>query len=257
MDPGTDGPVPSQPPAAPDLAILVPACNEADALPGLVAELRAHGFSPAQVAIVNDCSDDATLAVARRLGVATLDLPIRLGIGGALQAGYRWALRNGFSRAVQIDGDGQHDPAAIAGLLEAAKTSGAELVIGSRFLEPARDGFRSTPVRRLGICWFSALIRMLTGCTIKDTTSGMRLVGRSLMVRFAQDYPADFPEPETLAWALTARHAVVEVPVIMRPRAAGRSSIRGWISVWYAMKVTLAIVFGCAEGARDRRRACL
>lgn len=251
---GEYGPASSFPTASRELAILVPACNEAETLPGLVRELRTQGFSPAQIVIVNDCSDDATLEVARGLGVAALDLPIRLGIGGAMQVAYRWALRRGFARAVQIDGDGQHDPAAIFGLIEAAETSGAELVIGSRFIEPAREGFRSTPARRLGIQWFSALIRVLTGFTIRDTTSGMRLVGRDLMARFAVDYPADFPEPETLAWALTARRAVVEVPVRMRARAAGRSSIRGWISAWYAVKVTMAIVFGCAAGAREGRR---
>lgn len=235
------------------LAVLVPAFNEGPSLPALIRELVAQGCPLRHILVINDGSGDDTLAVARSLGVATLDLAIRLGIGGTVQAGYRWALERDFHWAVQVDGDGQHDPAALPALLGAAVATAGDMVIGSRFVA-ARGGYRSTWLRRLGIAWFSGLIRFVTGRRIHDPTSGMRLVGRRLMKSFAEHYPADFPEPETLARILAAGYTVEEVAVCMRERGAGRSSIDSVTAVYYAVKVTLGVVLGAVAGRLERRR---
>jgi glycosyltransferase involved in cell wall biosynthesis len=221
------------------VAVIVPAFNEARSLPALAAELRAHPLRP-EVCLVDDGSSDGTAAVASALGLTVVRLPFNLGIGGAVQAGYAWCAARGHDVAVQVDGDGQHDPAGLAALLEPVLAGRADLVVGSRFLGPG--GFRSTAVRRAGIrylCWF---LRLRCGARVTDPTSGFRAAGRRAIELFAAAYPSDYPEPEAIALALRAGLTVEEVPARMRERALGASSISALRSLYYLVKVSLALL---------------
>ena len=169
-----------------------------------------------------------------------MDLPINLGIGGAVQTGYKYAWENGYDMAVQVDGDGQHDPEFLELMAEYLETHQVDMVIGSRFIE--KQGFQSSGMRRGGIRFFSGLIRLMTGKTITDPTSGLRMAGRNVIELFSKDYPRDYPEPESVVAILRKGLKVAEVPVIMREREGGVSSISMKKSVYYMVKVTLAIL---------------
>ena len=169
-----------------------------------------------------------------------MDLPINLGIGGAVQTGYKYAWENGYDMAVQVDGDGQHDPEFLELMAEYLETHQVDMVIGSRFIE--KQGFQSSGMRRVGIRFFSGLIRLMTGKTITDPTSGLRMAGRNVIELFSKDYPRDYPEPESVVAILRKGLKVAEVPVIMREREGGVSSISMKKSVYYMVKVTLAIL---------------
>ncbi len=219
--------------------IIIPAYNEAENLPTVLADLQR--FCPEAVPlIVNDCSTDDTAALLRRLGVEYLSLPVNLGIGGGVQAGYRYALVQGYDAAVQFDGDGQHLAEYVYALLEPLEAGQADFVIGSRFLE--KEGFQSSAMRRLGIRFLSGLIYRLCGLRVLDVTSGMRAANRKTIAYFAEHYAQDYPEPEAIlsAWLHGAR--VVEIPVRMRERQRGKSSIDPLRSVYYMIKVTLALL---------------
>jgi glycosyltransferase involved in cell wall biosynthesis len=221
------------------VAAIVPAYNEARSLPLLADALRAHAPS-CHVCVIDDGSTDDTARVATSLGWTVLRLPVNLGIGGAVQAGYLWALERGYDVAVQIDGDGQHDPAFLPALLAPIEAGTADVVIGSRFL--AEGGFRSTAVRRAGIrylCWF---LLLRCGARVTDTTSGFRAAGRRAIELFARYYPSDYPEPEAIALAKRAGLRLAEVPVRMNERAHGRSSINALRTLYYLVKVSLALV---------------
>jgi len=221
------------------VAAIVPAYNEARNLPRLADALRAH--APAcDVCLVDDGSTDETAKVAASLGWTVLRLPVNLGIGGAVQAGYLWALGRGYDVAVQIDGDGQHDPACLAALLAPIEAGAADVVIGSRFL--ADGGFRSTLVRRAGIRYLSWFLRLRCGARVTDATSGFRAAGRRAIELFARYYPSDYPEPEAIALARRAGLRLAEVPVRMNERAHGRSSITALRTLYYLVKVSLALV---------------
>jgi glycosyltransferase involved in cell wall biosynthesis len=174
-----------------------------------------------------------------------LDLPVNLGIGGAMQSGFKYALRNGYSHAVQMDGDGQHPPAELYKLLQAADETGANVVIGSRYLE--KQGFQSTRVRRWGIRYFRWLNRLLTGKSILDSTSGFRLLDRQALQLAALYYPDDYPEPESLVFFAKKGLSVVETPVHMKEREGGISSISGMDALFYCVKVTIAMFFSFAR----------
>ena len=169
-----------------------------------------------------------------------MDLPINLGIGGAVQTGYKYAWENGYDMAVQVDGDGQHDPEFLELMAEYLESHQVDMVIGSRFIE--KQGFQSSGMRRVGIRFFSGLIRLMTGKTITDPTSGLRMAGRNVIELFSKDYPRDYPEPESVVAILRKGLKVAEVPVIMREREGGVSSISMKKSVYYMVKVTLAIL---------------
>lgn len=220
---------------------IVPAWNEAECLERVVASLRrdAPGFD---FVVVNDGSTDGTAELCRRNGWPVLDLPVNLGIGGAVQTGYRYALRAGFDTATQFDGDGQHDAAALPAMVAALERDGLDMVVGSRFLEGTGKGYRSGALRRIGIRFLSGLVRLLTGRTVTDPTSGLRTVARPLMELFAEDYPNDYPEPESVVRALARGAKVAEVPVVMKERLAGKSSISMRRSVYYMVKVSFAMV---------------
>jgi glycosyltransferase involved in cell wall biosynthesis len=221
------------------VAAIVPAYNEARNLPRLAERLRAH--APAcDVCVVDDGSTDGTAEVAASLGLTVLRLPVNLGIGGAVQAGYLWAHARGYDVAVQVDGDGQHDPAFLASLVEPVADGRADLVIGSRFL--SEGGFRSTAVRRAGIRYLSWFLRARCGVRVTDPTSGFRAAGRRAIELFARYYPSDYPEPEAVALARRAGLRLEERPVRMAERAHGRSSIGALRTVYYLVKVSLALV---------------
>lgn len=169
-----------------------------------------------------------------------LDLPINLGIGGAVQAGYRYALANDYDIAVQMDGDGQHDPTFLDEMVKCIESGEADLVVGSRFV--TKEGFQSSGARRTGIKFLSGLGHMLTGVRLKDITSGFRMVNRKLIEIYADDYPADYPEPEAMVIASVYGCRLKEYSVIMKERLGGVSSITLRKSVYYMFKVSLAMI---------------
>lgn len=217
--------------------VVIPAYNEAENIVATVKTVTDQGYD---YVVVNDGSADSTLQVCRENGLNVLDLPQNLGIGGAVQAGHKYAQRFGYDVDIQVDGDGQHDPAFIPKLVEQIE-SGKDLVIGSRFLEET-DGFQSTFIRRVGITWLSFVIKAVSGQKITDPTSGFRASGRRAIDLFCKNYPIDYPEPDSIVSAMKNGLAVGEVSVLMKERQSGVSSISGFKSVYYMIKVTLAIV---------------
>lgn len=217
--------------------VVIPAYNEAENIVATVKTVTDQGYD---YVVVNDGSADSTLQVCRENGLNVLDLPQNLGIGGAVQAGHKYAQRFGYDVDIQVDGDGQHDPAFIPKLVEQIE-SGKDLVIGSRFLEET-DGFQSTFIRRVGITWLSFVIKAVSGQKITDPTSGFRASGRRTIDLFCKNYPIDYPEPDSIVSAMKNGLAVGEVSVLMKERQSGVSSISGFKSVYYMIKVTLAIV---------------
>jgi glycosyltransferase involved in cell wall biosynthesis len=221
---------------------IVPAYNEEGSVGVVVTELLRHA-PDVDVVVVDDGSTDATARVAAQAGARVIRLPFNLGIGGAMQSGYRMAVEEGYDLAVQVDGDGQHDPRGVADLratLDADPT--IDMVAGSRFISTTRDGFRSSRSRRMGIRVFSWLLSRIVGEQVTDPTSGFRMVRRSGITLFARDYPHDYPEVEALVMMHAHRLRVREIPVVMRPRLDGASSITAGQSVYYMLKVTLAVL---------------
>lgn len=219
--------------------VIIPAYNEEKSIKKTIDDIRENAPDFDYI-VVNDCSTDKTLEVCRREGVQYLSLPVNLGIGGAVQTGYLYAYKNDYDIAVQFDGDGQHNAAYLNEMAEKLQKNGADMIIGSRFIE--KNGFQSSGMRRIGIRYFTGLIRLLTRKTITDPTSGMRMIGRGLIAEFSQDYPKDYPEPESVVTILTKKKKVLEMPVIMRERVEGVSSISMKNSVYYMIKVTIAIL---------------
>lgn len=191
--------------------------------------------------VIDDGSTDRTAAVAALAGARVVQLPKNLGIGGAVQTGLRLAWREGFSCAVQVDGDGQHPPHELGKLLALLRENPTpDLIVGTRYGEE-RQGFQSTWLRRVGITWLRWVLRVVAGVPSTDPTSGYRLYGPRALSLFERTYPFDYPEPESLAMARAAGLIIREVPVIMRPRTAGASSIRSWRTAYYMLKVSLAV----------------
>jgi glycosyltransferase involved in cell wall biosynthesis len=225
------------------IAVILPTYNEEACIASVVDEvnrIRAEGIRLTPV-VVNDCSRDKTGQLISRLHCVALHLPINLGIGGAVQTGIKYAFNNGFDLAVQIDADGQHPPAEIPRLAEALQRNGWDVAIGSRFIE--RQGFQSTFMRRTGIRLIQAVLKLVTGQTVTDPTSGMRLMNRRAMEALYDCYPDEYPEPEAIV--LYSRNGLRfgEVPVKMRERLGGTSSIQGLQGAYYIFKVTIAILF--------------
>jgi glycosyltransferase involved in cell wall biosynthesis len=217
--------------------LIIPAFNESKSIVALVDQIIQQGYD---YVVINDGSTDNTLDVCRKNNITTLDLSRNLGIGGAVQTGHKYAFRNGYDIDIQIDGDGQHDISYIPLLIEEIK-KGADLVIGSRFLDSS-EGFKSTFMRRVGISWLSGLIRLFYHKSVTDPTSGFRASGRKALELFNKSYPSDYPEPESIAELLNHRMTVAEVPVCMNERKEGKSSINALSSMYYMIKVTLAIL---------------
>lgn len=220
------------------ILIIIPAYNEEKNLPLLLKRLK-HICPACDIIVVNDCSKDGTSLVCESNSAAVINLPVNLGIGGAVQAGYKYAYYNNYDIAIQIDGDGQHNPQYVNSLVKEIE-NGANLCIGSRFID--KTGFQSTLSRRVGIIYFSRLIKILTGQTITDPTSGFRACDRKVLELFTREYPVDYPEPETIITITKKNLKISEIPVVMNSREKGESSITSLKSVYYMIKVSLAII---------------
>lgn len=229
--------------------IIIPAYNEADNIENVVDNIR-NNFPQYDYVVINDGSKDNTRDICKKRRYQYLNLSINLGIGGAVQTGYKYAKDKNYDVAVQIDGDGQHDISYLADMLPMLESGEADIVIGSRFIE--KEGFQSSVVRRIGIRILSFLIYMCTGCKIKDVTSGFRAVNKDYIKIYADSYPNDYPEPEAIVAAVMHGGSVKEFPVVMKERAGGTSSINFVKSIYYMIKVTLAIIV-CRIGFGIRR----
>ena len=219
--------------------IIIPAYNEEANIERTVNHIQKYAPEFDYI-VINDCSSDRTGQICDVNHFPVIHLPVNLGIGGAVQTGYLYGVYNGYDEAVQIDGDGQHDPAYLLKMAEYMEKSKADMVIGSRFIE--KKGFQSSGIRRIGIRYFTFLIRLLTGKRITDPTSGLRMVNREVMCLFADNYPKDYPEPETVVAILRRGKKIEELPVMMKERMGGVSSISPKKSIYYMIKVSLAIL---------------
>ncbi|RDI74293.1 Glycosyl transferase family 2 [Gaiella occulta] len=235
---------------------VVPAHNEAGAIGGVVDGIRSlHPHF--DVVVIDDGSTDDTAAVAAARGAAVVSLPFNLGIGGAVQTGFKYALEQDYELAVRLDGDGQHDPAELPRLLAPIERGEADIVTGSRFASGDGD-YRPPLARRIGISWFAGLVSLLTRRRVTDTTSGFQAMNRKGIALFADDYPNDYPEVEATVLVFKHRLRLTEVPVQMREREHGQSSITVVRSIYYMVKVTLALLMAMmrkvAAPAEESRR---
>ena len=231
------------------LLIIIPAYNEQENILKTVQDIKSH-IPEADYIVVNDCSKDKTREILRQEDAPYIDLPVNLGIGGGVQTGYRYALEYGYDIAVQFDGDGQHDAAYIKDLIAPIESGQADVTIGSRFVK--NEGFQSSAMRRLGIRFLSGLIYLLCGVKVKDVTSGMRAVNRAMIEKFAWDYAQDYPEPEAILSSGLAHARILEVPVQMRERQGGTSSINTVRSMYYMIKVSIALVITRITVGKER-----
>ncbi len=220
---------------------MVPAFNEEGSVVEVIEALN-HEVPEFDVVVIDDGSSDATAARARAAGATVISHPFNLGIGGAVQSGYRYAYLSGYDVAIQVDGDGQHNPTQVRKIEEGQRTSGADLVWGSRFLEQA--GYDVPILRRAGRRIFSGIVSMITRKRVTDPTSGFRIANRRAIELFARDYPHDYPEVEAILMAHSHDLTISEVAVEMRQRQTGRSSINLINAGYYMVRVLLAIFIG-------------
>src|SRR3569833_2597826 len=221
---------------------IVPAFDEEANIGRGVDELRAYDGA-LDIVVVDDGAYDRRAAVARAHVAVVLRLPFNLGIGGSVQTGFRYAYEQGYDVAVRVDGDGQHDPAQLDAILAPVLAGFVDIVVGSRFAEGA-DGYRSSRSRRIGIRMLVWVVSRIVRRRVTDTTSGFQALNRNAIALFARDYPHDYPEVEATVMVFRHRLRSVEVPVSMRARGGGRSSITALRSVYYMVKVLLAIFVG-------------
>jgi glycosyltransferase involved in cell wall biosynthesis len=219
--------------------VVVPAYNEESNIVQTIQQIKE--IEHVDIVIINDNSKDNTSRLAKeQSGVMVLDLPCNLGIGGAVQTGYMYAAEHDYDIAIQIDGDGQHNPEFIGELIRPIVENGYDMVIGSRFID--KLGFQSTWARRIGIVYFQYLIQAFTKVKITDPTSGFRALSRRAINYFSRNYPVDYPEPEAIVHAYRIGLRLIEIPVIMKKREGGASSIYSLRTMYYMVKVTLAIM---------------
>lgn len=226
------------------IATIVPAYNEEKAIANVVSDILSVAQSQnlfITVIVVNDCSIDSTSEIISKLNCVALNLPVNLGIGGAVQTGFKYAFENGFDYAIQIDGDGQHPATEIPKLINAVKENNLDVVVGSRFI--SKEGFQSSAMRRFGINYFKWLNRFLVGVTINDSTSGFRLINKKALEIVSDYYPDEYPEPEAIILYSLNKLKIGEVSVTMKERQGGVSSIGTTSSIYYMLKVTLAIFY--------------
>lgn len=223
--------------------LVIPCYNESASIRGFLNELSSLRINNCEITPlpVNDCSKDHTLEEIKAVTDIYLDLPVNLGIGGAVQSGYRYAFENGFDVAVQMDGDGQHPAEELHKVLAPLLRQEADVVIGSRFIE--KNGFQSSGLRRFGINYFKWLNSFLLGITITDSTSGYRAINRRGIELVCEYYPDEYPEPEAIVLFHLNKLKIREVPVVMKERQGGVSSISSFKSIYYMVKVTLGILF--------------
>jgi glycosyltransferase involved in cell wall biosynthesis len=218
--------------------IIVPCYNEQESIIDVYREVRDK--TSFDVIVINDCSTDNSGAILNREKIPHIDLPINLGIGGTVQTGYRFALNNGYDIAVQLDGDGQHNPEQVEALIAPIIQERADLVIGSRYI--GKTGFQSSAMRRVGIKFFKLLLYCLSGKQITDATSGFRAANKKAMRLFNTHYAKDYPEPESTMLAIKNKLSVCEIPATMRERKGGKSSIKALQPIYYMLKVSLGII---------------
>jgi glycosyltransferase involved in cell wall biosynthesis len=221
---------------------IVPALNEEQTISRVIDELRAFDAG-LDIVVVDDGSGDGTAGVAAAKGAHVLRLPFNLGIGGAVQTGFRYAFENGYDLAVRVDGDGQHDPAELGKILAPVLEGRADIVVGSRFAAD-HAGYRSSRSRRVGIRLLAVVVSRIVGQRVTDTTSGFQALNRQGIALFARDYPHDYPEVEATVMVFRHRLRLEEVAVSMRERGGGRSSITALRSIYYMVKVLLAVFVG-------------
>jgi glycosyltransferase involved in cell wall biosynthesis len=234
-----------------ELLILIPAFNEEGAIERVVREVRqVMGDTP--VVVVDDCSTDSTALLARRAGARVLPLPFHLGLGGAVQAGYRLAFELGYRHVIRIDGDGQHDPADIPKVYQALRTSSCQMVIGSRFVDGGAGS--ASFLRAVGIRFFRLVLRPILGRPVRDPTSGFVGVNRDALQVFSGSFPLEYPEIEALVVLQRRAFRFVEIPCRMRPRMAGRSTITAIRSAGYIFHVLMGVFVNVLKYERKRRR---
>lgn len=223
--------------------IVIPCFNEQESIVEVVREVRSQQITGADITplVINDQSTDDSLAVLKSARINHVSLPVNLGIGGAVQTGFKYALKNGFDVAIQLDGDGQHPADQLHKLIQPIQNAEADVIIGSRYL--TKEGFQSSSLRRFGINFFRRIIKMLTGIVVKDSTSGFRALNVKALEVVDHYYPDTYPEPEAIILYAKNKLGIKEVPVVMRERQGGVSSITGSSSVYYMFKVSLACVF--------------
>jgi glycosyltransferase involved in cell wall biosynthesis len=226
------------------IAIIIPCFNEQDNVVSLFHEINSISIPNDYVLFpifINDCSTDQTKEILKTNQIPHLNLAVNLGIGGAVQTGFKYAKKNNFDIAIQMDGDGQHPPSELFKIIEPLIHNQADVVIGSRYL--TKEGFQSTRLRRTGINYFKWLNKKLSGLTIHDSTSGYRAYNKKALEVVCNYYPDEYPEPEAIILFALHKLMVKEVPVTMRERQGGVSSIKTYKTIYYMFKVTLGIIF--------------
>jgi glycosyltransferase involved in cell wall biosynthesis len=221
--------------------VVVPAYNEADSIGGVISQIRT-GVPETDVLVIDDGSTDATAAIAQAAGAFVVSLPHNLGIGSAVQTGYIFAAEMAYDIAVQVDGDGQHNPTEIPEIVAPLLAGQADVVIGSRYIEDR--GYITPFLRQMGIFVLATIVSFIIRQRVTDTTSGFRAVNRRVIEFCAREYPRDYPEPESVVLFRRAGFRVREIPVTMNPRYGGKSSITPMRSFYYMVKVLLAIFIG-------------
>ncbi len=223
--------------------IVIPCYNEVASIASLLAEIKLITIPQCEIIPlpVNDCSTDATLEEIKKHSNIFIDLPVNLGIGGAVQSGYKYAKLYGFDIAVQLDGDGQHPVSEISKLLAPIINDECSVVIGSRFIKG--EGFQSSTLRRFGINYFKKFIYFLLKIKITDSTSGFRAINSKAIDLVCEYYPDEYPEPEAIVLFHLNDLKIKEVPVVMKERQGGNSSISSFNSIYYMLKVSLGIIF--------------
>lgn len=219
--------------------VIIPAYNEEGGIVKTVTDVMKNAKDFDYV-VINDCSKDNTLEICHEHKFNVINLPVNMGIGGGVQTGYMYAYRNGYDIAVQFDGDGQHNASYLNNMSKKLIEDNLDMVIGSRYIE--KEGFQSSGMRRMGIKYFTGLIKLLTGKKITDPTSGMRMINRKIMKQFSEEYPKDYPEPESVVTILKEGAKVEEIPVKMNAREEGVSSISPSKSIYYMVKVSIAVL---------------
>lgn len=219
--------------------IIIPAYNERNNIQYVIENIE-ENYDNVDYLVVNDSSLDDTEKILNELHASYISVPVNLGIGGAVQTGYKYAKKNNYDIAIQVDGDGQHDVTYIKEMIHIIESGDADIVIGSRFID--KEGFQSSGLRRTGINILSILIYCMCGRKIKDVTSGFRAINRKFIDIYANNYPDDYPEPEAIVTAVLFGGKIEEIPVVMKERLSGKSSINVKKSVYYMIKVTLAII---------------
>ena len=227
------------------ILLIIPAYNEEENILNTYNDIVSYNKKNKtrfDVVVINDCSTDKTKKILEDNNIPHINLIHNLGIGGAVQTGYKYAYYNNYDIAVQYDGDGQHDISYVKDIIKPIEEGKADLVIGSRFVDKSKEGFKSSASRRAGIKIISAFIKFVTGKKIYDTTSGFRAVSKEIIYDFSLSYPSEYPEPVTTTEILRKKYKVCEVPVKMKERQGGVSSIRAWKNAYYMINVCLAIL---------------